>query len=146
MAEVKNFVYGMLFVIALLSFGAGLFSFAISVGGHSAEYPRSFANAEDYLEKSAGITASMANQTAKVGESPASTDPTLTYGAILTVGIQIITIPIDAVNLAISMLMDISATPTIGGFLPGWFYLLAIFFLTSTVVFGILAAVVKWYL
>lgn len=146
MAEVKNFVYAMLFVVALLSFGAGLFSFGISVGGWSAEYPRSFANAEQYLNKSADITSTLANQTAKVGEAPASTDPTLTYGTILTVGLQIITVPMDALNLAISMLTDISATPGVGGFIPAWFYLLAIIFMTMTLIFGILAAVVKWYL
>lgn len=146
MAEVKSFIFGVLFVIAILSFGAGMFSFAVVMGGWSTSYPSSFTNAESYLNKTNTITSKLANQTAKVGESPASVDPTLTYGTILTVGLQILTIPIDAVNLIISMLTDIATTPTIGGYLPGWFVAVAILFVIVTVILGILAAVVKWYL
>ena len=144
MAEVKFILFGALTLVALFSFGLGLFTWAITEGDYSTPYPRSFTQAEAYLNKTNAITGSLANQTAKVGETPASTDPTLTYGTILTVALQIITIPVDAVNLMVNMLFDLVATPAVGGYIPGWFVAIAIIWLTLLMILGILAMALKW--
>jgi hypothetical protein len=143
MAEVRNFLFGMLFVVAVLSFGAAMFSYSTVVGGWSAAYPSSFNNSLQYMNKTDSISRSLAVQTQQMGEAPVSTT---SYDTIFIIGLQILTLPIDAVNLAITMLFDVTTNPEIGGYIPFWFVVIAIDFLVLTLVLGIIAAVVKWYL
>ena len=146
MAEIKSIIFGGLFIVAVLCFGATLFTQAIVLGGWSTEYPKSFQNAQTYLNRSSAVTANLANQTANVGNTPASTDPTLTYGTILTTGMQLLTIPFDMANIIIGMLIDVATNPMIGGFIPGWFILVAIMFISLLVIVGVIGAVAKWWL
>jgi hypothetical protein len=146
MAELKNFMYSMLFITVVFCFGASIFSFAVTTGSWSAAYPRTFSESEKYLNRTNTLASNLANQTGSAGNAPPSTDPTLTYGVFLTVGLQILTLPFDAINLAIQMLFDIANDSSFAGTIPPYFITAAIIFFVYTLVLGVLAAVVKWYL
>lgn len=143
MAEIKSLMFSVLFILAIFSFGLGLYSFSMQRGGWSNQYPSTFNQTALYLNSTTSLTQTMANRTSTVGETPVSTDWTATYGVVLTTGIQALTLPMNMVNLLIAMIQDLFQTQ-IGVMLPAWFLQIAILFLSLTIILGILAAVVKW--